>query len=136
MQLPPGTILGKPTPGFVLPPGARPLPPGARPLPPGARPLPPGARPLPPGARPPGGIPPHLLLGRNASGKPVAKKGELYLPEDYNNLEIPKLDVGKFLGIKQDKLAPVPVLVFLNIRSIREIDETESVSISQWFISM
>jgi hypothetical protein len=58
----------------------------------------------------------------NSTRRP-AKKGELYLPDDYNNLEIPKLDAGKLFGIKGVKLSPVPVLVFLNIRSVRDIDE-------------
>ncbi|XP_021951306.1 glycine receptor subunit alphaZ1 [Folsomia candida] len=99
------------------------LPPGAA-LPPGAM-FRPGSGPPPRPGQPPFPFPPHLLFGnKNLSVTPKpAKKGELYLPEDYNNLEIPKLDAGKLFGIKVSKLSPVPVLVFLNIRSVRDIDE-------------
>jgi len=53
--------------------------------------------------------------------EPQARQGEIYLPEGYNNLEIPKLDIGKLYGIKL--LSPLPCLVFIDIRSIRGIDE-------------
>lgn len=104
------------------------LPPGAA-LPPGAM-FRPGSGPPPRPGQPPFPFPPHLLFGnKNLSVTPKpAKKGELYLPEDYNNLEIPKLDAGKLFGIKVSKLSPVPVLVFLNIRSVRDIDELSEVS--------
>ncbi|ODM92443.1 hypothetical protein Ocin01_14245 [Orchesella cincta] len=86
-------------------------------------------RALRPGFKPPGfsGCPPseyhsHLDHFAAAKPKPPAKKGELYLPEDYNNLVIPKLNLGKLIGI--DSYSAVPVLVFLNIRSVRDIDES------------
>lgn len=85
-------------------------------------PRPPGI----PGKFPP--LPPHLLKQFSASKpKPPPKKGELYLPEDYNNLVIPKLNLGKLIGI--DAYSAVPVLVFLNIRSVRDIDESLEVRV-------
>jgi len=87
-----------------------------------------GAKPIPPGVRTPG------MLANDGATKPLPKKGELYIPEDYNNLEIPRLDFRDFeklLGIKSKKIFPLPVLVFLNIRSLRDIDETTGVRTSK-----
>ncbi len=86
-------------------------------------PRPPGI----PGKFPP--LPQHLLKQFSASkpNKPPPKKGELYLPEDYNNLVIPKLNLGKLIGI--NAYSAVPVLVFLNIRSVRDIDESLEVGV-------
>lgn len=92
---------------------------------------PPGA--FPPNGKPhgngsfhfPGKLPPQFLKNI-PTPRPPAKKGELYLPEEYNNLVIPKLNLGKLIGI--DSYSAVPVLIFLNIRSVRDIDEEMEVS--------
>lgn len=85
-------------------------------------------RKTPPGFVPPfpGKLPPNFLKNL-PKPKPPPKKGELYLPKDYNNLVIPKLNLGRLIGI--DSYSAVPVLVFLNIRSVRDIDETMEVSL-------
>jgi len=59
-------------------------------------------------------------LSTESSSALPAKKGELELPSDYNKLVIPKL---------KDSNDSILVWVFLNIRSVRDIDESLEVSL-------
>jgi len=61
---------------------------------------------------------------------PPPNKGILELPEDYNNLVIPKEKVThEVLRRTKTYYLKLPVFVFLNIRSVRDIDESMDVSL-------